>query len=242
MNNNYWDNPKNSLYTQDSQTQSAGLTQFFTQIYTWMALGLALTGVVASFMASDPHLWMALVENRLLFFGIILGQLALVTTFTALANRGASFAVLASVFIAYASLNGVTLSLVFLAYTFESVAQCFFVTAGSFGALSFYGYTTKRDLSVMGRFLFMGLVGLIIASIVGIFWQSSALHMGISLVGVLVFAGLTAYDTAVLKQLYDHHKNNASTLKTLSLQGALRLYLDFINLMLHLLRFMGRRK
>ena len=245
MSNNYWENQNNNLaYNNQStaETQAAGLAQFFTQIYTWMTLGLAITGFLSVLVSSNEMLATTLIRTPFLFFGLILVELGMVMAFTRSAARGASFQTLAAMFIAYAALNGITLSVVFMAYTAESVTQCFFVTAASFGALSVYGYVTKKDLSGLGRFLFMGVIGLIVASIVGMFWHSSALHMVISVVGVLIFAGLTAYDTQALKTLYFQSQNDTAALGRLSLQGALKLYLDFINLMLYLLRFMGRRK
>lgn len=244
MSNNYWeDQNNNSLYKQATTgTQDTGLAQFFTQTYSWMTLGLAITGFLSVLVSSSPALAMTLITTPFLFFGLIIAEFIMVIAFTRSAARGASFQALAAMFIAYAALNGVTLSVVFMAYTAASIAQCFFVTAASFGALSVYGYVTKRDLSGVGRFLFMGLIGLIVASIVGMFWQSSALHMMISVGGVLIFAGLTAYDTQALKVMYYQSQNDNAALKRLSLQGALKLYLDFINLMLYLLRLMGRRK
>lgn len=244
MSNNYWeDQNNNSLYKQATTgTQDSGLAQFFTQTYSWMTLGLALTGFLSVLVGTNPDFTRILITTPFLFFGLIIAEFVMVVAFTRSAARGASFQALAAMFVAYAALNGITLSVVFMAYTAESVAQCFFVTSASFGALSVYGYTTKRNLMGMGRFLFMGLVGLIVASIVGMFWHSSALHMLISVVGVLIFAGLTAYDTQALKVMYGQSQNDAAAIKRLSLQGALKLYLDFINLMLYLLRFMGRRK
>lgn len=241
MSNNYWENPK-SHSNIGVETGASGLAQFFTQTYTWMAFGLALTGFMASVVISIPEIWITLGSNPILFWGLIIAEFVLVAVFTRSAVRGASFAALAAMFITYAALNGVTLSVVFIAYTFDSVAQCFFVTAASFGALSVYGFVTKRDLSGLGRFLFMGLIGLIVASLVSFFWHSSLLQGVISVAGVLLFAAITAYDTQLLKTLYAQSQYDPAAVKRLSLQGALKLYLDFINLMLYLLRLMGRRK
>lgn len=242
MNTNYWENPKNPQNSTRLGEQSLGLSQFFTQIYSWMALGLALTGLISVWVSSTPSVWFKLVSTPFLFWGIVIAEFAVVVWFTRSAVRGAPFVNLATMFIIYAALNGVTLSVIFLAYTLESIAQSFFVTAASFGAMSVYGFVTKRDLSTMGRFFFMGLVGLILSSVINVFWQNSMLHMGIGLVGVLIFAGLTAYDTQALKVLYYQNMHDEAAMKRLSLQGALKLYLDFINLMLYLLRLMGKRR
>lgn len=244
MSNNYWENQNNnSIYNSSSVTeQTSGLAQFFTQIYTWMSLGLALTGFTAALVAFTPQLWAILIGTPFLFFGLILVEFGLVIAFGRAIAKGASFNSLAAMFISYAALNGVTLSVVFMAYTLDSIAQSFFVTAASFGALSVYGFVTKRNLSGLGRFLFMGLIGLILSSIVNIFWQSSSLTFMTSVFGVFLFAALTAYDTQMLKELYYQSQNDSAAIKRLSLQGALKLYLDFINLMLYLLRLMGRRK
>ena len=214
------------------------VSSFLWKVYAWMAIGLGITAAVAFMVVSSPDVMRALVGNRLVFFGLIIAELGLVFYLSARVDR-ISPGTASGLFAIYSALNGVTLSVVLLAYTGESVATTFLVTAGMFGALAFFGSTTKRSLAGMGQFLMMGLVGLVLASIVGIFWHNDALQFLISVVGVLVFTGLTAYDAQRLKEM-------ALTLPEGSvgahaIVGALSLYLDFINLFLMLLRFTGRR-
>jgi FtsH-binding integral membrane protein len=190
--------------------------------YRWMSLGLATTGLVALVVAHSPALLEALVGNRLLFFGLMIGQLGLVVALSSLAQR----------------VTGVTFSTLFLVYTASSIGATFFVTAGAFAGLSVFGTVTRRDLSAVGRFGFFALIGIILASIVNMFLRSSGLDWIISVVGVLLFAGLTAYDTQRLKVLFERGDAHAN----LPLVGALTLYLDFINMFLFLLRFLGDRR
>ena len=212
-------------------------------VYLWMSLGLALTGVVALGIASNPRLVIGLASNPLLFFGVILAELGLVMYLSARIHvMSAGAATIA--FATYAALNGVSLSLVFLAYTGTSIASAFFITAGTFGAMSLYAITTKRDLSGIGNYLMMGLLGLIIASIVNIFLRSSGMEWMISVVGVLLFVGLTAYDTQIIKSWNQQASYTAdeSIFIRISIIGALKLYLDFINLFLFFLRLFGRNR
>jgi FtsH-binding integral membrane protein len=212
-------------------------------VYLWMSLGLALTGVVALGIASNPRLVIGLASNPLLFFGVILAEVGLVMYLSArIQAMSAGAATIA--FAAYAALNGVSLSLVFLAYTGTSIASAFFITAGTFGAMSLYAITTKRDLSGIGNYLMMGLLGLVIASIVNIFLRSSGMEWMISVVGVLLFVGLTAYDTQIIKNWNQQAAYTAdeSIFIRISIIGALKLYLDFINLFLFFLRLFGRNR
>jgi len=217
----------------------ARVSAFLRSVYGWMFLGLGITAVVATVVASSPSVVNALVANRLLFFGLIAAQLGLVFY---LSSRVATLApaTAAALFIAYSALTGVTLSLVLLAYTGASVATAFFVSAGMFGALAVYGTVTQRSLAGWGSFLFMGLVGVVLASIVGMFWQNDTMQFVISVVGVIVFTGLTAYDSQRLKamalQLSD------GQIGSYAISGALSLYLNFINLFLSMLRLMGNRR
>jgi len=204
-----------------------------------MAVGLGLTGVVAFLVASSPRLVMALVTNQLLFFGIIAGELGLVVYLSARVTKLAP-GTAGGLFLLYSALNGVTLSLILLAYTGASIASTFVVTAVMFGSLAMYGATTSRNLAGMGQFMFMGLIGLIVASVVGIFWQSSALQFVIACVGVLVFTGLTAWDSQRLKQMALALPEGQG--KSYAIVGALSLYLNFINLFLMLLRFFGNQR
>lgn len=207
------------------------------QVYAWMGAGLLVTALTALVTVSSPALFQALVGNRLVFYGLIFGELALVFAISGAINRlSATTATL--MFIAYSALNGVTLSTIFLIYTADSISSTFVISAGMFGTMSAFGYLTRRDLTSWGSFLFMGLIGVVIASIVNIFVGSSAVSWIVSGIGVLVFTGLTAYDTWKIKALA---AGGASGRKP-AILGALTLYLDFINLFLMLLRFTGRER
>lgn len=212
-------------------------------VYLWMTLGLAITGVVAMYVAGNLQLVRAIVSNRLLFFGLIIGQLALVFTLSsrihAMSPGAATLA-----FAAYSVLNGMTLSVILLVYTAASVAQAFFVAAGTFAVLSVYAVTTKRDLGGLGQYLFAGLIGIIIAMVVNMFLRSSAVEFAISFFGVFLFMGLTAYDTQIIKRWSQEMGPNPdeADFMRVSIMGALKLYLDFINLFLFLLRLMGNRR
>jgi FtsH-binding integral membrane protein len=201
-----------------------------------MSLGLAITGAVAWGISHSPDALSIVVGNRLVFYGLMFAQLALVFTFSSVASR-ASTAVTAAMFFAYAALTGATFSVLFLLYTTASIASTFFITAGAFAGLSVFGAVTKRDLSGVGRFAIFALIGLIIGSVVNIFLASSALLWLTTFAGVAIFGVLTAYDTQKLKELY---ATGAGA--NLPLRGALTLYLDFINMFLFLLRLFGRRK
>jgi hypothetical protein len=205
--------------------------------YRWMTLGLATTGLVALAIAHSPGAIGFLVASPVLFYILLFGQLGLVFGLSAMATR-VSTGVAALMFFAYAGLTGVTFSTLFLIYTASSIAMTFFVTAGAFAGLSVFGTVTKRDLSAVGRFGFFALIGIILASVANMFLRSSGLDWVISVVGVLLFAGLTAYDTQRLKDLFERGETSAN----LPLVGALTLYLDFINMFLFLLRFVGNRR
>ncbi|WP_439872432.1 Bax inhibitor-1/YccA family protein [Rhizobium leguminosarum] len=223
-----------------------GLRAYMLKVYNLMALALAITGV-AAYLSFQ----FAFANGELTAFGqaiyvsplkwvVILAPLALVF-FLSFRINTMTVAAAQTTFAVYAALVGLSLSSIFLIYTGQSVVQTFFVTAASFGALSLYGYTTKRNLSAMGSFLIMGLFGLIIASIVNIFLASSALQFAISAIGVLIFAGLTAYDTQKIKEMY-FDADDVAVAGRKAIMGALTLYLDFINLFTFLLQFMGNRK
>ncbi|AHF86022.1 membrane protein [Rhizobium leguminosarum bv. trifolii WSM1689] len=223
-----------------------GLRAYMLKVYNLMALGLAITGV-AAYLSFQ----FAFANGELTAFGqaiyvsplkwvVILAPLALVFFLSFRINR-MTVAAAQTTFAVYAALVGLSLSSIFLIYTGQSVVQTFFVTAASFGALSLYGYTTKRDLSAMGSFLIMGLFGLIIAMLVNVFLASSAVQFAISVLGVLIFAGLTAYDTQRIKELY-LEADDVAVAGRKAIMGALTLYLDFINLFMFLLQFMGNRK
>lgn len=215
--------------------------EFFVKVYGWMALALALTGLVAMQVASSEVAISYIIGNPLIFYGLIIGELILVMVLSAGINK-MSPAIAMTMFFVYAAVNGLTLSVIFLAYTQASIASTFFVTGGTFAAMSLYGYTTKRDLSGWGNFLFMALIGMIIASVVNIFLHNSVFYWIVTYAGVLIFTGLTAYDTNRLKQIFGSLNPGSDAYVKVAIIGALQLYLDFINLFLLLLRIMGRRK
>lgn len=212
------------------------------QVYGWMAGGLALTGLMAWYVSQSETLLALIFGQRFVFMGLILVELAIVMGLSwGLSRMTAALATTG--FIAYSAISGVTLSAIFLVYTTESIASTFLVTACVFGAMSIYGYTTQRDLSTMGNLLFMALIGLIIASVVNIFMQSTAIYWLTTYAGVLIFVGLTAYDTQKIKRLSAQiNERDTETFQKMVIMGALTLYLDFINLFLYLLRVLGKRK
>ncbi|ABS46626.1 inhibitor of apoptosis-promoting Bax1 family protein [Yersinia pseudotuberculosis IP 32953] len=220
----------------------SGIQAYMAQVYGWMTCGLLLTAVVAWYAANTPSIIFALQSNQILFFGLIIAQLGLVFVISGMVNRLSGTAA-TSLFMLYSALTGLTLSSILIMYTGASIASTFVICAGMFGAMSFYGYTTKRDLSGMGSMLFMGLIGIILASLVNIWLKSPALMWAVTYIGVLVFVGLTAYDTQKLKNLGAQlDVNDKDSFRKYSIVGALTLYLDFINLFLMLLRIFGNRR
>ena len=226
-------------WTTNSVQTAERVSAFLWKVYGWMAVGLGLTALVAFAVAGSPDLLRVLVGNRIVFFALVIAELGLVFFMSARADRLAP-GTAAGLFALYSALNGVTLSVILLAYTGESVTMTFVVTAGMFGALALFGSTTKRSLAGAGQFFMMGLVGLILASIVGMFWHNDALQFLISVVGVIVFTGLTAWDAQRLKQMALALPEGQ--VGAYAVVGALSLYLDFINLFLMLLRFTGSRR
>jgi FtsH-binding integral membrane protein len=218
------------------------INEFVRSVYNWMAIGLALTGSVAFYVANSESMMQLIFGNQMVFFGLIIGELALVFTISARVQKiKASTAT--ALFVLYAALNGATLSAIFLIYTRTSITSTFFICAATFIACSIYGITTKRDLTSLGGFMAMGLIGIIIASVVNMFIGSYGMHMIISYIGVIVFVGLTAYDTQKLKTmaLSQPAGLDAGVVRKGAILGALSLYLDFINLFLMLLRIFGNR-
>ena len=230
------------LRQSEAQTQVA-VNSFVRSVYNWMAIGLGLTGFVAYYVSNSPSLLNIIFGNPIVFWGLIIGELALVFTLSARVGKMQASTATA-MFVVYAVLNGATLSAIFLAYTKSSIASTFFVCAGTFVAASIYGWVTKKDLTSFGSFLFMGLIGIIIASVVNIFLKSSGMAMIISYIGVFIFIGLTVYDTQKLKNmaLTQPADADAAVVRKGAIIGALSLYLDFINLFLMLLRIMGNRE
>ncbi len=234
--------PDNRWTTRDAAIPQvgidAGLRQYMLSIYNYMAGGLALTGVVA-YAAAASGFYQA-IAGTILFWVVLLAPLGLVMLLSfRIQNMSLGSAQLT--FWAYAALMGLSLAGIFLIYTGASIARVFFITAGTFAAMSIYGYTTRTDLSRFGSFLFMGLIGIIIAGLVNMFIASSALQFAISVVGVLIFTGLTAWDTQSIKEMYFEGDGTAVAGKK-AILGALRLYLDFINLFMMLMQLLGARR
>jgi hypothetical protein len=227
-------------YIREKAQPQVVVNAYVQSVYNWMAVGLALTGIIAYAVAHSQAMMGLIFGNQLLFFGLVIGELALVWTLSARVGRMAA-STATGMFLLYAALNGLTLSVIFVAYTAASIASTFFVCAGTFAACSAYGWITRRDLTSMGGFLMMGLIGIIIASLVNLFFQSSAMSAVISYIGVLVFVGLTAYDTQKIKNMAMTQPDglDAAVIRKGAIIGALSLYLDFINLFLMLLRIFG---
>ncbi|MFC1812242.1 Bax inhibitor-1/YccA family protein [Thermodesulfobacteriota bacterium] len=237
-----------TLSVQQTQTQLQ-VNTFIRSVYNWMAIGLALTGFVAFYVSHSEAILRLLFEvvgnqlrPTLLFYGLIIGELALVFSLASRVSKMQASTATA-LFVLYASLNGVTLSSIFLIYTRSSITSVFFICAATFITCSIYGMVTKRDLTTMGQFMFMGLIGIIIASVVNFFIQSSGMSMIISYIGVLVFVGLTAYDTQKLKTmaLTQPAELDAGVARKGAIIGALTLYLDFINMFIFMLHIFGGR-
>ncbi len=222
-----------------AQAKQEASTIFLAKVFNWMAIGLGLTGFIAYFTAQSG-LAMAIVANRPLFITMILAELGLVFFLSARVNK-LQPGTATGLFVGYSILNGLTLSAIFLAYTNASIGRTFLITAGMFGAMAVYGMVTKRDLSGLGSFMFMGLIGIILASLVNFFLQSSSLYWAISVIGVIVFVGLTAYDVQKIKRMGEQGimEQGEGAIRKGAIIGALALYLDFINLFLMLLHFFG---
>ena len=227
--------------TSKRQITNEAFAVLLKNVYAWMAMALIVTGVAATYVSNNQTILSYLLGNFGVVFGLIIVELVLAVIFTARFNK-LSFNAASILFCLYALLTGVSLGIVFLAYTEESIASTFFVTAGTFGAMSLFGYFTKRDLSAWGRYLLMALLGIIIASVVNIFMNSTKVMWITTYIGVVVFVLLTAYDTQKIKNmLANRGEVNESSLK-LALYGSFMLYLDFINLFIKLLKIMGKRK
>jgi len=219
------------------------VNEFIRSVYNWMAFALALTGFVAFYISQSPTMVRIVFGNPFVFFILILAELGLVFSISGMVNRMSATSA-TSLFVLYSALNGVTLSFIFLVYTKTSIASTFFICSGTFIGCSIYGWSTKRDLTSWGGFLMMGLIGIIIASLVNIFMRSSAMNTIISYIGVIVFVGLTAYDTQKLKNmaLTQPEGLDGAVIRKGAILGALSLYLDFINLFLMLLRIFGQTR
>jgi len=214
---------------------------FIQEVFLWMGGGLTVTGLIAGLMLTNPQAVVALAKNPLLFFGLIIGQLVLVWQVSASIHKH-SAQTAGILFTIYAGINGVIFSTLFLVYTGASIASTFFIAAGVFGGTAFYGWVTKKDLTSVGSLAFMGLIGIIIASVVNMFLRSAMMEWIISYLGVAIFIGLTAYDMQQLKAMNARGFQDSESMAKMSIVGALKLYLDFINLFLFLLRIFGGRR
>jgi hypothetical protein len=222
-------------------SMSAAFPILMRKVYVWMTLALVITGVTAYGVATSPGLMMAIATNKLLFWGLIIAEFGLVVAISAAINK-LSLTTATLLFVLYSVINGATLSFIFAIYTMSSIASVFFITAGTFAVMAVIGYTTKKDLTSMGKILFMALIGIIIATIVNIFLKSTGLQMIVSYLGVLIFVGLTAYDSQKIKQMLLMAPDAGEGAQKIALLGALSLYLDFVNLFIYLLRIFGRRE
>ena len=230
-----------SYRTMSVDATAAEQQRFMVRVYNWMTAGLGITGFMAFYISNSPAMMNIIFGNPIMPIALIITQIGLVFWLaTRVIQMSASKAT--GVFMLYAGLTGITFSAIFMAYTTASIFSTFLATAGTFGAMSLYGYTTKKDLTSWGSFLFMGLIGIIIASLVNMFMQSSMMHMIITYAGVLIFVGLTAYDTQKIKEMNILGNEGTEEDTKEAIRGALTLYLDFINLFLMLLRLMGDRR
>jgi len=234
-------NLSGSNLSQKQLDLSHNTSVYLTKVYNWMAIALLLTGLVAYFTSQSEAMVQAIFGSKILFFGIIIGELALVGYISARIHKLSSYNA-TLLFLTYTVLNGLTMAVIFLAYTSASIASTFMITAGTFGIMSIYGYFTKSDLTKIGNLAFMALIGIIIASVVNMFMQSEMMSWIISYLGVAIFIGLTAYDTQKLKRIALNGFENEESMEKNAILGALTLYLDFINLFLFLLRILGNRK
>lgn len=228
------------LTTERQWEVSEAFPVLMRNVYVWMTMALVITGFTAYGVATSPGILQAIYTNQILFWGLIIAEFAIVIGVSAAINR-LSLTTATLMFILYSVINGALMSYIFLAYTASSIATVFFITAGTFAAMAIIGYTTKTDLTSLGKILMMALIGLIIATVVNLFIKSSGFTLILSYVGVLVFVGLTAYDSQKIKQMLLQAPDAGEAAQKLALLGALSLYLDFINLFLYLLRIFGRR-
>ena len=220
---------------------STAFPALMRKVFVWMTLALAITGLTAYGVATSPTILSLIFSSKVTFFGLIIAEFALVFAISGAINR-LSLSTATMLFILYSVINGATLSSIFFAFSVATISKVFFITAGTFGAMALVGYTTKTDLTSLGKRLFMALLGIIIASVVNMFVASSGLDLILSYVGVLVFVGLTAYDTQKIKQMCQAAPDASESTQKLALIGALSLYLDFINLFLYLLRIFGNNR
>lgn len=236
-----FDRMVNEVRDERDLTPSITFPALMQKVYTWMAFAMIITGITAYGVANSPSLLGMIYTNPVVLWGLIIAEFALVFGITGMINR-LSLTTATLMFVAYSVINGAMLSSIFLVYTMNSIGQVFFITSATFGVMAFIGYTTKTDLTSMGKILFMALIGIIIATVVNIFVGSTGLQTVTSYLGVLIFVGLTAYDSQKIKHMLYEQEVADEGAQKLALIGALTLYLDFINLFLYLLRIMGSRR
>ncbi len=227
------------LVRERNVTLSTAFPALMRKVYVWMTMALGITALSAYGVASNPNMLQLIYGNSMVIWLLIIAELGLVMYTTARIDR-LSLTTATTLFVIYSALNGITLSSVFLAYAMTTIGQVFVITAGTFAAMAAYGYFTKTDLSKIGNILFMALIGLVIATLVNLFMKSAMLDMALSYIGVLIFVGLTAWDSQKIKVMLATRQDVGETSQKIALMGALTLYLDFINLFLYLLRIFGR--
>ena len=234
---------KRELTYTEAQSQEMALSALMSKVYLWMTMALAITGLTAFYVSQNLNIVAAVFSSKLTIWGLVIAELAIVWGLSSQIMR-MSFATAGILFGIYSILNGVLLSSIFLLYHMDVITQAFIATAGTFGAMSLVGTFVKRDLSAIGRFLFMALIGLIVATVINIFWTNNTLYWAITYLGVLIFCGLTAYDTQKIRaiMLANSSPENYEVGMKLALLGSLTLYLDFINLFLYLLRIFDSKK
>lgn len=231
-----------NVYSRERELEmSTAFPVLMRKVYVWMSMALAITGITAYYVAHNETLMMAILANQIFFWGLLIAEFGLVIGLSAAINK-LTLTTATLMFVLYSLVNGVTMSFIFLAYTESSVTNVFLITAGTFAAMAVLGYFTKTDLTSMGKILMMALIGVIIATIVNFFTKSAGLSIILNYIGVLVFVGLTAYDSQKIKQMLQMAPDVSETSQKVALLGALSLYLDFINLFLYLLRIFGSRR
>lgn len=231
----------NTLSRERELEMSTAFPVLMRKVYVWMTLALVITGFTAYYVANNETVLGAIYTNQILFWGLIIAELGLVIGLSAAINR-LSLSVATLMFVLYSLINGATMSFIFLVYTTSSITNVFLITAGTFAVMAVFGYFTKTDLTSMGKILLMALIGVIIATIVNIFTKSEGLAVILNYVGVLVFVGLTAYDSQKIKQMLLMAPDASESSQKIALLGALSLYLDFINLFIYLLRIFGSKR
>jgi FtsH-binding integral membrane protein len=227
-------------YSSRGRSTARNSTGLMTRVFGWQSLGLMISAVVAFIVATTPLLFKALVMNKILFYGLMFGQLGLVMALGFMAHK-MSYSTMVTAYVGYALMTGITLSTIFMVYTMSSIAGCFGIAAGMFGVMAAYGYVTKSDLSGFGNIMLMGLIGVLIASLVNMFMRSDTMSYVLSFLSIIIFTGLTAYDVQKIKH-FSSAAVDEEMISKVAILGALTLYLDFLNIFLHLLFLLGGRR